>query len=185
MDIKGIPKQSALLIIDMQKGGFKPTEPKYNTEQVIETINQVAGIFRKNNSPVIFIQHDGSSGNAFVPGTHDWEIIDELIQSAKDIIISKTANSAFYNSSLHQTLQQLNCQNLFITGWATDFCVDSTIRDGLNHEYNAYVIAEGHTCSDRQDISAEAVVRHFNWLWSNLIPTNGGNVTVVSKKVVL
>ena len=35
------------------------------------------------------------------------------------------------------------------------------------------VVEDGHTTSDRPHISAETVIAHYNWVWQNMIPTEG------------
>lgn len=50
----------ALLIIDMQKGSFKPYSIRYNAIQTIEQINLLSAKFRELGYPVIYIQHDGT-----------------------------------------------------------------------------------------------------------------------------
>jgi nicotinamidase-related amidase len=178
------PKISALIIIDMQKGGFKPSEPKYNQEKVISNINLLIETFRKSELPVIFIQHDGTKEYAYIPGTIEWEIIDELNQSPTDHIISKTANSSFYKSDLDKTLKKLGCQSVFISGWATDFCVDATVKSAITHDYEVNIVSDGHTCSDRPNVAAKDVIEYFNWVWQNYTPTESGPITILSTEEI-
>jgi nicotinamidase-related amidase len=62
---------------------------------------------------------------------------------------------------------------LFITGCATDFCVESTIQSALTKDYNITVVSDGHTTGDRLNFTAEKVIEHYNWVWQNMIPTKG------------
>src|SRR5690606_4558680 len=102
----------ALLIIDMQKGSFKPYSLRHDTLGIIERINSIAKKCRSKNMPVIFIQHDGSKENCFYPNSEDWEILPELEILPSDIIIGKTANDAFYNTLLDSTLRNKNISEL-------------------------------------------------------------------------
>lgn len=169
--------KNALLIIDMQKGSFTPASPRHDTDGVVQRINDLAEKFRNDNLPVIYIQHDGSVANAFVPNTTDWEILDDLIVSEGDILIDKYANDVFYKSKLGSTLADLGVDHLLITGCATDFCVESTIQSALTKDYNITVIADAHTTGNRPHLPAEKVIEHYNWVWQNMIPTKG-NITV-------
>jgi len=161
----------ALLIIDMQLGSFKPYTLRHNTMGVIGSINSLSERFRDNGDLVIFVQHDGSKENSFVPGTPDWPILPELIRQHTDLIIAKTANDAFYRTVLHDTLQQHNITELYIAGCATDFCVDTTIKSALSKDYKITVVADGHTTADRLNITAEKVIQYYNWLWDDMTPT--------------
>ncbi len=165
-------KNKALLIIDMQKGSFTPDTPRYDTDGVVKRMNTFAQIFRKSGYPVIFIQHDGTKTNEFVPNTIEWEILDELKIDALDILINKYANDAFYKSTLESKLKDLRVDHLFITGCATDFCVASTIQSGLIKDYKITVVKDCHTTGNRPHLKAKKVIEHYNWVWQNMIPTN-------------
>lgn len=166
-------KNKALLIIDMQKGSFKPETPRYDTEGVIQRINKMASLFRIQNLPVIYIQHDGTGSGEFKKGSHDWENLDELKVTPNDILIDKYANDVFYRSELKSKLDELNINELIITGCATDFCVASTIQSALTKDYNITVAEDAHTTGERPNLKAKDVINHYNWVWQNMIPTQG------------
>jgi len=90
-----------------------------------------------------------------------------------DEIISKTANDAFYNTTLKDILTQNNIKEIKITGSATDFCVDAKVKSALTKDYNITVISDGHTTKNRGDINAKQLIDYFNWLWKELAPTEG------------
>lgn len=161
----------ALLIIDMQKGSFKPYSLRHDTLGTIDRINSLATYFRANHDSVIFIQHDGTKENVFFPNSEDWEIIPELTRLQTDITVSKTANDSFYKSSLQSILSMNYISELFITGCATDFCVDTTVKSALNKDYKVTVIEDGHTTASRPHIDAQTVINHYNWLCTEMSPT--------------
>jgi nicotinamidase-related amidase len=163
----------ALLIIDMQNVLFTPKTPRYDAEKVVGRINQLSEKFRASGLSVIFIQHDGSKEKYCYPGSKEWEILDELVRRPGDEVISKQANDSFYQTRLHQFLQMNNISELVITGCATDFCVDSAVKSALAHDYNVTVMADAHTTADRPHLPAAKIIEHYNWIWSELIPTEG------------
>lgn len=179
-----MPNRKALLIIDMQKGSFTAKTPRFDTEGVVSRINILSEQFRNSNSPVIFIQHDGSSMNEFIPNTTEWELLDELKVKKSDIFIDKYANDVFYNSLLLSRIKELNIDDLYIIGCATDFCVESTIQSALTKDFNIVVVKDCHTTGDRPHLKAEQVIEHYNWVWSNMIPTKG-KIEVLSFEEVL
>lgn len=157
----------------MQLGSFRPYELRYDTLAVIDRINRLSEAFRKNGDLVIFIQHDGTKENCFLPGTEDWSLLPELIRGPEDIFVSKTANDSFYKTDLHTILQNRGVKELIVTGCATDFCVDATIKSALTKDYSITVVADGQTTADRPMIPARQVIQYFNWLWSEMTPTQG------------
>ena len=157
----------------MQKGCFTPEAPKFDSDGVIKRINSLSQKFRDLDAPVIFIQQDSSKWNRFIPNTTEWEILSELEVNNEDISINKTANDAFYQSNLNSLLKKLKIQELYITGFATDFCVDATIKSALTKDFNVTIVKNGHTTGDKPHINAKNIVEHYNWIWQNLIPTKG------------
>lgn len=163
----------ALLIIDMQKISFTPETPRYDTSGVVERINLLSSRFRKNGDKVIYIQHDGTKDGFCKPNTKEWEILDSLNIADEDFIVSKTANDSFYNSDLDNILKSKKIVELIITGCATDFCVDATIKSAITNNYKVTAIADGHTTGGRPHLKAEKIIEHYNWMWNEMIPING------------
>ncbi len=163
----------ALLVIDMQKGSFTPLVSRFDALGVVRRINHLAEIFRQHQFPVIYVQHDGTLEGAFIPKTREWELLEELEVKEEDVILSKTANDAFYNSWLNDYLQECKINNLVITGCATDFCVEATIQSALSKDFQITVVEDGHTTGERPHLRAAQVIEHYNWMWRNMIPTKG------------
>lgn len=175
--------EKALLIIDMQKGSFTSKTPRFDTKGVVMRINELSAIFRKHGLSVIYIQHDGTGTQEFEKHTSEWELLDALNVEPTDILIDKYANDVFYNSKLQSILTELMATELFMTGCATDFCVESTIQSALAKDYNITVVSDGHTTGERPHLSAEKVIEHYNWVWKNMIPTKGKIIVKTSKQV--
>jgi nicotinamidase-related amidase len=163
----------ALLIIDMQKTSFTPLTPRFDSEGVVQRINILSNKFRRVGDKVIFIQHDGSKEGFCIPNTEEWEILSSIDIKPDDLIISKTANDSFYRTTLKKELLKLGISELIITGCATDFCVDSTIKSALVNDFSITVIKDAHTTTDRPSLKAKQVIDHYNWIWSEMTPTKG------------
>ncbi|MDF2515762.1 MAG: cysteine hydrolase [Sphingobacterium sp.] len=157
----------------MQQGSFRPYTLRYDTKGVIDRINGLSQQFRKSGAPVIFIQHDSTKENCFLPGTEDWALLPELVRGSEDIFVSKTANDSFYKTDLQTILQRRGVKELIVTGCATDFCVDATIKSAIARDYSITIASDGHTTADRPMIPAKQVITYFNWLWSEITATQG------------
>jgi nicotinamidase-related amidase len=162
----------ALLIIDMQIGAFRLSK-RYDECGVVKRINKLAEIFRKNNKSVIFVQHNGTKENFLHTGTEDWKILPELKQEQFDLYIEKEANDSFYRTNLSKLLENHKVDHLYITGLATDFCVNATVHSALVKDFNLTIVKDCHTTADRPSMKAEANINFHNWLWGSLTPTNG------------
>ena len=158
----------ALIVIDMQVGLLNG-KPKHDLRGVIERINRLAAKIREKSGVVIFVQHCSGAEDNFVPGTPGWSFLPELDRAAADIVIRKTLNDPFVGTDLAARLKEIAPDRILITGWATDFCVDATVRSAVSNHYDVVVVTDAHTLNDRPHLDAESVIRHHHWIWSNLI----------------
>lgn len=156
-----------LIVIDMQKALFQT--PRYNSCAVIANINQLSTAVRNNAGKVIFIQHNGHDEEGLTPHTEGWSILDELEKQPVDIVVEKTICDSFHDTVLSQVLTTLAPDRIIITGCATDFCVDTTLRSAVSHNFNVVAITDAHTTADRPHLDAKSIIDHHNWSWANLI----------------
>ncbi len=156
-----------LVVIDMQVG-LLDGAPKLDLEGVIGRINRLATMVRERGM-VVWVQHCGPKGTDFAPGQRGWNFLPELQRADGDIVVPKTLNDAFAGTDLQATLQQLAADRLLIAGWATDFCVDATLRSAVSHGYNVVAVSDAQTLADRPHLDAASVIRHHTWVWANLI----------------
>ena len=158
----------AMLIVDMQVGLLNGA-PKHDLRGVIDRINRLAAKVRETSGKVIFVQHCGGKGDDFEPQTPGWAFLPELDRDPADVVVRKQLNDPFAGTDLQARLIAITPDRVLISGWATDFCVDATVRSAVTNHHNVVVIADGHTLSDRPHLDAISIIRHHNWVWSNLI----------------
>jgi nicotinamidase-related amidase len=158
----------AMLVVDMQVGLLKG-EPKHDLHGVVARINRLAAQVRAQSGTVILVQHCGGKGDDFEPRTPGWAFLPELSCDTADIVIRKNLNDPFAGTDLKARLNEMAPDRVLIAGWATDFCVDATVRSAVANHLDVVVISDGHTVSDRAHLDAIGVIRHHHWIWSNLI----------------
>lgn len=156
----------AMLVVDMQVGLLNGP-PKHDLQGVIGRINRLTGLLRARSGSVIWIRHSGPAGDDFAPATPGWSFLPELDHRSDDVVVEKTLNDAFARTGLQAMLERLAPRRVFVAGWATDFCVDATVRSAVSRDH--HVVGDAHTLSDRPHLDAPSVIRHHNWVWSNLI----------------
>lgn len=160
---------TALLVIDMQVGVFTKETPRHDAEGVVGRINLLSKAVRQGGGTVVFVQHDGPKGDTLEPDTDGWRLLPSLERDEQDLVVRKQACDAFYATELSEVLRQHGARRLIVTGCATDFCVDTTVRAAASRDYEVVVVEDGHTTADRPHVDAVSVIRHHNWLWQNLI----------------
>jgi nicotinamidase-related amidase len=158
----------ALIVVDMQVGLLNG-KTKHDLSGIIERINRLAASIRERSGLVIFVQHCSGAEDDFVPDTSGWALLPELNRAAADIVIRKTLNDPFVGTDLAARLKEIAPDRILITRWATDLCVDATVRSAVSNHYDVVVVTDGHTVNDRPHLDAASVIRHHNWVWSHLI----------------
>ena len=157
-----------LLVVDMQEG-LRIGAPKHELSAVVERINALAKRIRQRDGAVFFVQHAGPTGDDFEPGSAGWQFLAGLEVDPRDLVIGKSLNDAFFRTVLLEKLGAVRADRVLIAGWATNLCVDATVRSAVAFGYNVVVVTDGHTVSDRPHLNAEQVIRHHHWLWANLL----------------
>jgi nicotinamidase-related amidase len=155
-------------VVDMQEGLLEGA-PKHDLLGVVERINGLARRVRQRGGAVIFVRHAGPAGDAFEPRTPGWQLLRALEAGPDDRVVSKTRNDPFFETSPRSDLVELGAGRVLVTGWATDLCVDATVRSAAAVGFRVVAVADCHTVSDRPHLGAEAVVTHHHWVWANLI----------------
>jgi nicotinamidase-related amidase len=158
----------AMIVVDMQVG-LLDGPPKQDLQGVIARINLLTAMVRKQSGKVIWIRHCGKTGDGFERHTEGWSFLPELSRHRDDVVIEKTLNDPFVGTTLQETLQRIAPDRVLVAGWATDSCVDATIRSAISNDYHVVVVSDAHTVSDRPHLDAATVIRHHHWVWSNLI----------------
>jgi nicotinamidase-related amidase len=170
----------ALIVIDMQVG-LLAGPPKHDLAGVIGRINRLTGMVRGRSGQVVWIQHCGRPDDAFAPDKPGCALLPELDRQQSDIVVRKTLNDAFAGTGLQATLDRIGARRVLLAGWATDFCVDATVRSAVSNNHHVVVVGDGHTLSDRPHLDAPSVIRHHNWVWGNLISNRSIRVAATAE----
>ena len=138
-------KDTALVIIDTQVG---MVESAYKGQEVLNNIKALLAQARATETPVIFIQHDGSKGDTLEPDTPGWAIHPAIAPQDGEPVVSKRASDSFYDTTLKRELEARSIKHLIVVGGASEWCVDTTIRRALVEGYDVILVSDGHMTED-------------------------------------
>jgi nicotinamidase-related amidase len=172
----------AMIVVDMQVGLLNGP-PKQDLQGVIERINLLTAMVREQFGKVIWIRHCGKTGDDFERHTEGWSFLPELSCHRDDVVIEKTLNDPFVGTSLQETLERIAPDRVLVAGWATDSCVDATIRSAISNDYHVVVVSDAHTVSDRPHLDAATVIRHHHWVWSDLITNRSVRIVTTGQLI--
>lgn len=140
----------ALIIIDVQNDYFEngamelvnPIPASENTKKILEH-------FRKENLPVVHVQHVSPEGVPFfVPGSKGVEIHKNVKPAEGEKVITKQFPNPFRDTDLLEYLQSKNITELVITGMMTHMCVDAGTRAAFDYGFECKVIADACATKD-------------------------------------
>jgi len=135
MAITTLDKNTALIIIDLQKGilalpGLPPLDG------VLSHSRALADAFRARELPVVLVNVAGAAPgrNEQAPRNMsglpaDWaELVPEVNQQPQDHVVTKRTWGAFTGTGLEQHLKSLGVTQVVLAGVATSIGVESTAR---------------------------------------------------------
>jgi len=154
-----------VMVVDMQQGVF--ATPRLQREACVARINQLT----RAADRVIFIQHIEEGG--LEEGSDGFALLPDLYQPEGALYSSKTACDAFYKTGLEQLLDEHRIREFVICGCATDYCVDTTLKNAASKGYAITVAEDAHTTADRPAAQAATLIAHYNEVWRTLtVPGN-------------
>jgi nicotinamidase-related amidase len=161
--------RAALLIIDVQNGTFGPAQaaakPEFHaaaSSVVIPNIRRLLDAFRRARLEVIYtviasLTQDGRdrsldyklSGFNFVVGSWEAAVIEEIAPQSEEIVLPKTSSSLFNSTNFDYLLRNIGIEDVFVSGFLTDQCVDHTVRDGADRGYYMTCVTDACTAETR------------------------------------
>lgn len=177
--------QTALLVIDVQKGLDDPCLGKRNNPGAESNMALLLSAWRKHQHPIIHIRHCSVNPNSplrpELPGN---AFKDEVQPLPSEKQFSKSVNSAFIGTGLEQYLHEHDIAALVIVGLTTDHCVSTSVRMAANLGFDVTLVADA--------TAAHEHVGHDGVLYSaddihkiNLVSLHGEFCTVCSTEDVL
>ena len=153
----------ALIVVDMLNDFFKDNPMKKKKYVLTKKINNLVGIIREKNIPIIFIRQefkkDISDAYLFmkkrkeintIQGTVGAQILSGIKIEKRDVIIIKKRFSAFYKTDLDQILRRLGIDTVFVVGISTMWCVFLTATDALSNDFYTIIVEDLAACHKKE-----------------------------------
>ncbi|WP_406608859.1 cysteine hydrolase family protein [Agarivorans sp. JK6] len=159
--------KSAVLVIDVQSILFDPEPQPFESQVVLNKINQVTSLARAKSVPIIFIQHEHAN-SVIEYGTEGWALQSSLVTQTGDHFVRKTTPDSFLNNNLEELLKELAVDSLIVCGYASEFCVDTTVRRAAGLGYPVVLVSDAHTTHDKEHASGAQIRAHHNATLANI-----------------
>jgi nicotinamidase-related amidase len=170
--------RAALLIIDVQNGSWSSVEAVKRPQRqaagtrAIPNIRRLLDAFRRARLEVIYtvmenLTADGRdrsldyklSGIDIAKGSWEAKVIDELAPGRDELVLPKTSSSVFNSTNLDYLLRNIGIEDVFVTGFLTDQCVDHAVKDGADRGY--YMTCVHDACAAETEALHQAAISCF------------------------
>ena len=153
-------KKPVLLVIDMLRDFLEQWEPS-RRQKLVRSINEVVGIMRAFSHPVIWVRQEFEPDlsdalpemrvkgiRITIKGTPGCKILPELAVTPSDVVIVKKRYSAFYQTTLDETLAGLGPDAIILAGINTHACIRTAAIDAYQRDWPVILAAD---CIDSYD----------------------------------
>ncbi|WP_138159942.1 isochorismatase family cysteine hydrolase [Peptoniphilus catoniae] len=103
-----------------------------------------------------------SAGMYYPPGSLATEFCKEAEPLKGEIVLTKTCSGIMVGTPIDRILRNLSIENVIVTGFYTDQCVSTSVRDLADAGYNVTVVEDGvNAMSKRRHIHAMEPLRYL------------------------
>jgi len=170
---------AALLVIDVQNATFGPEDasarPVFHAAaatRVIPNIARLLEAFRRAHLEVIYtvmetLTEDGRdrsldyklSGIMIAKGSWEAKVVAAIAPAHDEIVLAKTSSSVFNSTNLDYLLRNIGIEDVFVTGFLTDQCIDHAVKDGADRGY--YMSCVHDACAAETEARHQAALQCF------------------------
>jgi nicotinamidase-related amidase len=171
--------RAALLIVDVQNATVNPAQralrPEFHhaaTTRVIPNLVRLLAACRAARVEVIYTVIENATADGrdrsldyklsnFFVARHSWEakVLAEIAPRDDELVLAKTSSSLFNSTNLDYLLRNIGIEDLIVTGFLTDQCIDHTVKDGADRGY--YVTCVPDACMADTEARHEAALECF------------------------
>ncbi len=152
--------ETALLVIDVQKGLDEPYWGTRNNPQAEQNIARLLAAWRQLGWAIYYIHHQSKNPKSPLRPNYVGNEIKEIVQPQPgEAVLQKQENSAFIGTDLEARLRAGKHSTVVLTGLTTDHCVSTTARMAANLGFATIVVADATATFDR---ASPLTGRHFS-----------------------
>jgi nicotinamidase-related amidase len=164
------PESTALLLVDVQNAVFNDKQaairPEFDAvarETVLPNLVKLIRASRAAGIEVIYtvienLTKDGRdrsldyklSGISIAKGSWEAKVVDAVAPAEDELVIPKTSSSLFNSTNIDYLLRNLGVEELVVTGFLTDQCIDHTVKDAADRGYYPTLIRDACMANTRE-----------------------------------
>jgi nicotinamidase-related amidase len=138
-----IPKNAALILVDIQQGMDDPRWGPRNNPDAEAQAAALLTAWRESQRPLFHIQHlSVLADSPLRPGQPGCEHKAAVRPKSGEPVITKHVNSSFIGTQLEAELRRQGIDTLVIAGLTTPHCVSTTVRMAGNLGFRTLLAAD-------------------------------------------
>lgn len=145
----------ALVLIDMEQGFLENNRPARNNLSAETNILSLLELFRKQNKPVIHIQHVSLDRQSAFSKPTGYAFMPCFEPLTDEVVFQKHVNSAFIGTDLEKYLKEQEIHQLVMVGFTLPHCVSTTARMAGNLGFDTTVISDATVSYALPDIDGK------------------------------
>ncbi|MFF4038347.1 cysteine hydrolase family protein [Streptomyces sp. NPDC001816] len=145
----------ALIVIDVQESFRQlPNWAAVSNPDVAAQVDRLVEAARSKGDLVVWVLHSQpGSGTAFDPALGHVRLIDGLVPSDGEPVVTKTSHNVFTTTNLQQLLTERGIREVVICGIRTEQCCETTARLASDFGYEVTFVT---------DATATHPIEHWN-----------------------
>jgi nicotinamidase-related amidase len=151
---------------------------------VIPNIQQMQQFCRSVGIEVIFLRiasllRDGRELNTMQKrsgtlvasvGSKETEILEEIAPLDDELVINKGSSGVFNGTAFDQILDNMGITNLIFCGVGTNYCVETSVRDAGDRNYNVIMLRDG--CAARNEEHERLAAEILDGIYCRMMTTD-------------
>jgi nicotinamidase-related amidase len=165
MAVTRLDPNTALILVDLQKGIVAKDTKPFSSTQVVAKAAELAKAFRAHRLPVVLVHVTGRAPGRNeqpkqdIPAPDAAELVRELDRQPDDHVVTKKTWGAFAHTGLEEHLRAQGVTQVVVAGIATAIGVESTARQAYEAGFNVALPIDAMT--DLKAETHENSVRHI------------------------
>lgn len=152
----------ALIVLDVLTGIFELSRPLHEAEGFLSVVETLLGAARERRWLVAHLHHQGPAGSPFEPNKASAAIHPRVAPLEGEVVVHKRHPDGFHDSELEQVLRSHGVSEVAVCGFATEGCVDATVRSAYRLGFRALLVSDGHTTTSNDVLDASQIIAHHN-----------------------
>ncbi|MFJ3700897.1 MULTISPECIES: isochorismatase family protein [Streptomyces] len=138
----------ALIVVDVQRAFVRGDGALPEAARLVDRTAELIARAREAGALVVHVQNDGPAGADDEPHTAGWELHHPVEAGRGDVVIRKTHDDAFQETSLEGLLTSSGVRSLAVCGLMSEMCVQATARTAVALGHRVVLPYDAHATYD-------------------------------------